>query len=249
MSYEDNIKEIVRLIKESEKTYALTGAGISTESGIPDYRSPGTGLWEKQNPAKTVSLSALRSDPALFYSTNIKRWTSFNEVQPNTAHYALAQLEKMGFLEGVITQNIDSLHVKAGSKDVWEVHGHLRTCRCTDCLASHSFEHLVQSFDNGENPPRCLKCGGVLRPDVVLFEDQMNDDYYRISHEILGCQLLLVVGSSLTVYPVASLPSHARELVIINNTPTPYDNEAAVVVHESAGNVFRDIMRELGVNL
>ncbi|KAF1085375.1 NAD-dependent protein deacetylase [Sporotomaculum syntrophicum] len=249
MLYENKIQEIVRLIKGSDKTFALTGAGISTESGIPDYRSPGTGLWEKQDPAKTASLSALRRDPAFFYSTNLKRWTAFNDAQPNTAHTALAQLEKMGLLDGVITQNIDSLHVKAGSKTVWEVHGHLRTCRCMDCRASHSFDHLVQSFDNGENPPRCLKCGGVLRPDVVLFEDQMNDDYYQVTFEISGCQLLLVVGSSLTVYPVAGLPSYAKEIVIINNTSTPYDNEAAVVVHESAGKVFRDIMHKLGVTL
>jgi len=247
--YDEKIKEIARLIMQSNKTMALTGAGISTESGIPDYRSPGTGLWEKQDPAKSASLSALRRDPALFYSTNLNRWTSFNNAQPNTAHYALALLEKKGRLNGVITQNIDSLHVKAGSKDVWEVHGHLRTCRCMDCRASQSFEHLVQSFNNGENPPRCLKCGGVLRPDVVLFEDQMNDDYYRVTFEISDCQLMLVVGSSLTVYPVAGLPSNAEQIVIINNTPTPYDDEAAVVVHESAGQVFQDILDELGIKL
>ncbi len=249
MSYNQNIKEIARLLRESNKTLALTGAGISTESGIADYRSPGTGLWEKQDPAKTASLTALRRDPALFYSTNLKRWTSFNNARPNAAHQALAQLEKKGLLDGVITQNIDSLHVKAGSIQVWEVHGHLRTCHCMDCRASHSFDHLEQSFDKGENPPRCLKCGGVLRPDVVLFEDQMNDDYYKVTFEISGCRLLLVVGSSLTVYPVASLPSYAEDIVIINNTPTPYDDEAAVVVHENAGKVFQDIITELDLKI
>ncbi len=249
MSYDQQIKEIARLIRKSGKTFALTGAGISTESGIPDYRSPGTGLWEKQDPANTASFSALRRDPALFYSTNLKRWTSFNEAQPNAAHKALAQLEKMGLLDGVITQNIDSLHVKAGSIKVWEVHGHLRTCHCINCRTSYSFDHLVQSFDNGQNPPLCLKCEGVLRPDVVLFGDQMNDDYYQVTNEILDCQLLLVAGSSLTVYPVAGLPNHAKNIVIINRTPTPYDEEATVVVHEGAGQVFEDIIAELGAKL
>ncbi|TYO94929.1 SIR2 family NAD-dependent protein deacylase [Desulfallas thermosapovorans] len=246
MSYNEKIKKVVRLIKESKKTLALTGAGISTESGIPDYRSPGTGLWEKHDPARTASLSALRKDPARFYNYNLDRWTAYSHAQPNAAHYALARLEKMGLLVGVITQNIDSLHVRAGATRVWEVHGHLRTCHCMECRESYGFDQLVYSIRNGTNPPRCVKCGGILRPDVVLFEDRMNEDFYQATQVISGCQLMLVVGSSLTVYPVAGLPGVAREIVIINRTPTPYDEEAAVVIHDSAGQVFRDIMVELG---
>ena len=248
MNYDEQIKEIARLIKASDKIIALTGAGISTESGIPDYRSPGTGVWEKQDPAKTASHNALRSDPALFYSTNLKRWTSFNDAKPNAAHLALARMEKKGYLDGVITQNIDSLHKKAGSIQVWEVHGHLRTCHCMKCRASHTFEYLEECFDKGENPPLCTKCGGVLRPDVVLFGDQMSDDYYQVTFEIADCQLLIVVGSSLTVYPVAGLPNQVEQFVIINNTSTPYDNEATVVVRESAGKVLQDVLIALGID-
>jgi len=249
VQYDDKIKTIARMIKESTKTLALTGAGISTESGIPDYRSPGTGLWEKFDPIKAASLSALRRDPAGFYQTNLERWTAFRDARPNQAHLALSQLEKQNLLLGVITQNIDGLHVKAGSGKVWEVHGHLRTARCMDCRASHPFTHLVEKFKSGENPPRCLKCSGVLRPDVVLFEDQMNEDFFQATQVISGCQLMLVVGSSLTVYPVAGLPEVAKQFVVINRTPTPLDGSAALVVNESAGRVFTDIMAELGLSL
>ena len=249
MEYYEKIKYTARLIEESTKTLALTGAGISTESGIPDYRSPGTGLWEKFDPIKAASLSALRKDPAGFYKMNLERWTAYCDARPNPAHFALSQLEKRNLLLGVITQNIDGLHVKAGSDRVWEVHGHLRTARCMECRDSHPFEHLVDRFQAGENPPRCLKCSGILRPNVVLFEDKMNEDFFQATQVISGCQLMLVVGSSLTVYPVAGLPEVAKRFVIINRTPTPLDDSAAVVINENAGRVFTDIMEELGLPL
>lgn len=248
MRYRDKIDRVVHLIRESQKTLALTGAGISTESGIPDYRSPKTGLWEKHDPARTASLSALRKDPAGFYSLNLDRWTAFHDAKPNVAHYALARMEKAGLLTGVITQNIDSLHVRAGTTRVWEVHGHLRTCHCMDCKDRYSFDDLVTKFRQGENPPVCESCAGILRPDVVLFEDRMNEDFYQVTQVISGCQLLIVVGSSLTVFPVAELPGVARQLVIINRTPTPWDHEAAVVINEGAGKVLQDIMGQLDEN-
>jgi len=246
MDYADKIKTIARLVKDSTKTLALTGAGISTESGIPDYRSPGTGLWEKFDPIKAASLSSLRSNPAKFYELNLERWTAYSNAKPNAAHYALAKMEKMGLLLGIITQNIDSLHVKAGSQRVWEVHGHLRTARCMECSEKYPFEQLVKKFRAAENPPLCDKCRGVLRPDVVLFEDRMNEDFYQATQVISGCQLLIVVGSSLTVYPVAGLPGVSKQLVIINRTPTPWDESATVVINESAGKVFKNLMEELG---
>ncbi|MCL2337938.1 MAG: NAD-dependent deacylase [Firmicutes bacterium] len=249
MPYQEQIKTLARMIKESTKTLALTGAGISTESGIPDFRTPGTGLWEKIDPIKAASLSALRRDPAAFYQTNLERWTVFQNASPNQAHLALAQLEKQHLLLGVITQNVDGLHVKAGSAKVWEVHGHLRTVRCMDCRASYPFTHLTEKFKSGENPPRCLQCSGILRPDIVLFEDQMNEDFFQATQVISGCQLMLVVGTSLTVYPVAGLPEVAKQFIIINRTPTPLDSSAALVINESAGRVFTDLMAELGLPL
>ncbi|MEW5952563.1 MAG: Sir2 family NAD-dependent protein deacetylase [Bacillota bacterium] len=247
MDYRERIAAVAELIKTSTKTLALTGAGVSTESGIPDYRSPGTGLWEKMDPVKVSSLSALKRDPARFYDLNLDRWTAYNETEPNAAHLVLAKLEQLNLLLGVITQNIDSLHKKAGTVKLWEVHGHLRTCRCMDCgCGDYPFAGLVEQYRRGVNPPRCQACqNGVLRPDVVLFEDPMNEHFFHVTQILSGCQLLIVAGSSLTVYPVAGLPGASRRLVIVNNTPTPWDDRADIVLRESAGRVFTDILSEL----
>jgi NAD-dependent deacetylase len=246
MDYREQIASFAGLLKSCRPCYALTGAGISTESGIPDFRSPGTGLWTKYDPLKTASLSALRRDPAGFYGVNLARWTSYRDCQPNKAHLALARLEKLGYLAGVITQNIDGLHTKAGSQRVWEVHGHLRTCRCMECGAGYPFDHLVDQVKAGQNPPLCAQCKGVLRPDVVLFEDRMSEDFFAATQVLTGCQLLIVVGSSLTVYPVAGLPQLARRLVIVNRDPTPWDEKADLVIRRLAGQVFTDLLAELG---
>jgi NAD-dependent deacetylase len=249
VNYHEQVAALADLLRSCDRNFALTGAGISTESGIPDFRSPGTGLWTKYDPIKTASLTALRRDPVAFYGLNMTRWTSYVACQPNNAHLALARLEKLGCLLGVITQNIDGLHRKAGSRCVWEVHGHLRTCRCMKCAADYSFDLLVTLLNSGQNPPLCEKCGGVLRPNVVLFEDQMSEDFFEATQILSGCQLLLVVGSSLTVHPVAGLPQLARKLVIINHNSTPWDEQAELVIHHSAGTVFQDLMNVLGESL
>ncbi|HOV78928.1 MAG TPA: NAD-dependent deacylase [Bacillota bacterium] len=246
MTYEEKIDSLAGLLCMSKRTFALTGAGISTESGIPDFRSPGTGLWTKFDPVKVATVSALRRDPAAFYRINLDRWTRYSEAKPNAAHYALARLEGEGLLEGVITQNIDGLHRQAGSKNVWEVHGHLRTCRCMECQKSYPFDFLTNQFNSGINPPRCRECRGVLRLDVVLFEDPMGEDFFQAIRVLTGCQLLIVVGSSLQVYPVASLPEKAGRLAIINQGPTPWDDRADVVINDRAGKVFTDIISALG---
>ncbi|MEW6663466.1 MAG: SIR2 family NAD-dependent protein deacylase [Bacillota bacterium] len=243
MNYQEKIKEMVRLLKKASKTLALTGAGVSTESGIPDYRSADKGLWQKLDPMRTASVTALLQDPGAFYKNNLERWAAFRQAEPNTAHRAIAALEDMGLIQGVITQNIDSLHLKAGSRRVWEVHGHLRTCRCMDCRAQFPFERLVEQYSREINPPLCEICRGVLRPNVVLFEDPMGKDYAAALQAMQGCGLLLVAGSSLQVYPVAGLPELAAQVVVINRDPTPWDNRAAVVVHEAAGRVFADLLQ------
>lgn len=245
--YSDKISDLAELIKNCRPCFALTGAGISTESGIPDYRSADTGLWNKIDPAKAASLSAFKRDPAAFYRLNLQRWRIFSASEPNDAHRALAVLEREGLMVGVITQNIDSLHLKAGSRRVWEVHGHLRTCRCARCNEKYPMDYLLEIYDLGENPPRCQECGGVLRPDVVLFEDPMSEDFFRAVKALTGCQLLIVAGSSLQVYPVAGLPEFSRRLVIINRDPTPWDAKAEIVINESTGRVFRDLIHALGL--
>ena len=246
MDYTEKISHLAGLIKKSSYTLALTGAGISTESGIPDFRSPGTGLWTKFDPIKVATVSALKRDPAAFYEINLDRWTRFTGVEPNAAHYVLARLEREGLLRGVITQNIDGLHSKAGTKQLWEVHGHLRTCRCMDCEQRYPLDFLVNQFDKGTNPPLCENCGGVLRLDVVLFEDPLGEDFTGAVHAMDKCRLLIVVGSSLTVYPVAALPERAAQLAIVNKEPTPCDDRAAVVINEMAGRVLTDVLAALG---
>ncbi len=246
MEYKERITKLAHMLKTHRPAFALTGAGVSTESGIPDFRSPGTGLWNKIDPAKAASLSALKRDPAQFYNINLDRWLGCTGAQPNYTHRALAQLEKEGYLVGVITQNIDGLHRQAGSKRVWEAHGHLRTCLCMICKESYPFGELVNKIRTGENPPLCPACSGVLRPEVVLFEDAMSRDFYNATEALKGSQLLLVVGSSLQVYPVAGLPGLARRVVIINREPTQWDEQADLVIHRSAGEVFRDLLGEMG---
>ncbi|MEG6614971.1 NAD-dependent deacylase [Peptococcaceae bacterium 1198_IL3148] len=237
MNYREKIEHLVSLVKISNKTLVLTGAGASTESGIPDFRSQKKGLWQKYNPEEVASLNALKRDPAKFYQLNMQWWRRCIEAQPNATHYGLAQLEKMGWLLGVITQNIDGLHQRAGSKRVWEVHGHLRTCRCFKCGRGYAFSQLESGY--------ICHCGGVLRPDVVLFGDAMPKDYATAEKVMSGCQLLLVVGSSLQVYPVANLPQFARRLVIINHDPTPWDDRADLVLRESSGQVLGDVLANL----
>jgi NAD-dependent deacetylase len=155
------------LIKKSSKTFVLTGAGISTESGIPDYRSKGSGLWEKYDTMSKASLSALISDPVEFYNFNLPRRIKYANAEPNTAHRVLAKMEEKNFIHGVITQNIDGLHIKAGSMNVWEVHGHLRTCHCMNCNHKYDFYEAVQQFEEGIIPPKCKTCGVILRPKVM----------------------------------------------------------------------------------
>lgn len=246
MSLTDQIKELARLIRASDRTFALTGAGISTESGIPDFRSADTGLWENVDPAEVCSVDAFYRDPPAFWRQNFQWWQGCLTARPNIAHHALAALQRAGLLRGVITQNIDGLHVKAGST-TWEVHGHLRTVRCVRCEQHQPLDAVRERMAKGEEAP-CCACGGLLRPDVVLFGDQMSRDFWVATQVLSGCQLLVVVGSSLQVYPVAGLPRTARRLVIVNRDPTPYDKEAALVIRGEIGAVFAGLLRELGLN-
>jgi NAD-dependent deacetylase len=239
----NRIKEAARLMKESRRTYVLSGAGMSTESGIPDFRSPQTGLWEKVDPVKTSSVDALTQDPELFYRSAFKRYSALLEAEPNTGHYILAEMEQLGIIRGVITQNIDGLHKMAGTKKLFEVHGHVRTCRCMSCGKRHSMQDLLGQLDEEIIPPKCSRCPGILRPDIVLFGDPMATDYFAASEALqTDCDLLVVVGSSLSVYPVASMPGLVKDLIIINLQPTPFDHRAQVVIREKSGTVLSQIL-------
>ncbi|NPV27822.1 MAG: NAD-dependent deacylase [Firmicutes bacterium] len=244
-SDQSQIERVVALIKQAApRVYALTGAGISTESGIPDFRSPGTGLWERVDPMEELSVTALRRNPQRFYTFGMAQFTRYRDAQPNQAHLVLAQMEEAGYLAGVVTQNIDGLHQAAGSRQVFEVHGHLRTCRCLDCGGEFPYAQIEQNVAQGIFPPQCV-CGGTLRPNVVLFGDSMPKDYVLAVRALHNCDLLLVVGSSLEVSPANTLPNLARRVVIVNLTPTHFDQHADVVINDKASKVFMDIWARL----
>jgi len=246
MEYVEKINRLSELIKENDRFYVLTGAGISTASGVPDFRSPGTGLWEKIDPIATSSVEVLYSNPRLFYEAAFTRFAKISSAEPNNGHYMLTRLEELGYLKGLITQNIDGLHVRAGSKKVWEVHGHLRSGYCLGCDEKYSFEELVQQVELKRIPPVCHNCHNMLRPEVVLFGDPMPAFFFDLNREIeTGCDFMLVVGSSLVVYPVADLPRLAGKMAIINNQPTDYDHRSEIVIREDISQVLRDLVKVL----
>ena len=169
----DCIQHASDLIKHSHHSVVLTGAGISTPSGIPDFRSPGTGLWTKYLPMEVASLSAFRYNPELFYQWLHPLVVRMLSAQPNPAHYSLAKLEEKGFISSIITQNIDGLHTRAGSKNVIEVHGTLNTLTCVKCFTQVSSEAIILEYIDHCTIPHCHFCGGILKPDVILYEEQL----------------------------------------------------------------------------
>ena len=224
-------ERLAELIRSSDCTVALTGAGISVPSGIPDFRSPGTGLWENVDPMEVAHIDVFLDDPGRFWSYYRPRFGMLSDKQPNPAHRALAALEERGALEAVITQNIDMLHRRAGSRRVVEVHGTIETGSCWQCKASYPFDGLEPLFDT-DGIARCT-CGGPVKPDVVLFGEMLPERAMLDAHALCErADLLLCVGTSLEVYPVAGLPSVTRgaggAVAIVTKGPTPYDADAEV---------------------
>jgi NAD-dependent protein deacetylase/lipoamidase len=224
-------ERLAGLIRESSCTVALTGAGISVPSGIPDFRSPGTGLWENVDPMEVAHLDVFLNDPGRFWSYYRPRFGMLSDKEPNPAHRALAQLEEQGVLEAVITQNVDTLHRKAGSRNVVEVHGTIETGSCWTCKTSYPLAEVEPLFDP-DGIARCT-CGGPVKPDVVLFGELLPEAAMLEAHALCErADVLLCVGTSLEVFPVAGLPSVTRAaggaVAIVTKGPTPYDGEAEV---------------------
>jgi NAD-dependent deacetylase len=221
------------LVAGAGSVVALTGAGISVPSGIPDFRSPGTGLWEKVDPMEVAHIDVFRRDPARFWQFYGGRFASLESKQPNAAHAALVALEQAGHLEAVITQNIDMLHRRAGTRELVEVHGSIERAVCLGCGASVVASDVrARLAAAGDGVPRC-DCGAVLKPDVVLFGEFLPEAAMRRAQELCaGADVLLCVGSSLEVYPVAGLPLLTAEsggsVAIVTQGPTPLDGLAAV---------------------
>jgi len=234
-------ESIAELIKESKMTCVLTGAGISTESGIPDFRSPKTGLWSKYDPMKLLSTDVMFDDPKLFYTESIKILTPMLDKKPNRAHEILAEMETGKLIHSLTTQNIDGLHYKAGSRNIYEVHGNIRTGRCLTCQDEPSFSSLLEKTAHGEIPPGCDKCGGMLRTSVVLFGDRLPECFEHAHYDAQTCDLMIVIGSSLAVAPVNMLPAIAKKLVIINIGETSCDGRAEILYKEKASAALEKI--------
>lgn len=223
------------LLRASRRTLALTGAGISTPSGIPDFRSERSGLWKHIDPLEVASVWGFHEHPERFYQWFKVLLMRTAGAQPNAAHRVLARMEAAGRLAGIVTQNVDSLHQAAGSQCVCELHGHMRTMTCLGCLAQVPADAPLAGVLTGDPPPRCEACRELLKPDVILFGEPLSYDVLtRAQEEALAADVMLIVGTSLEVMPAADLPLLARrrgaKLVLVNLSPTALDDQMDVIV-------------------
>jgi NAD-dependent deacetylase len=229
---------------------ALTGAGISTSSGIPDFRTAGSGLWAQADGMAMASLTAFRHAPDRFFEWARPVAACMLRAQPNPAHRALASLEQAGLLKAVITQNVDDLHQRAGSSEVIELHGTFRRATCTECFSEFDTHGLLEHWLASTDSPCCPSCGSLVKPNVILFGEQLpHAALEKAAAWSKRCDLFLVVGSSLEVNPAAGLPYQAlrsgAELIIVNQEPTYLDGRAAWVFRQSAADVLPALADEV----
>lgn len=240
------VEVAARILTRARTGVALTGAGMSTESGLPDFRSPG-GLWANYDPLEVATLSAFQRAPKKFYDFYRARLLLLAGAEPNPGHYALAQLEARGVLAAVITQNVDGLHHAAGSRRVIELHGNLREAACIRCGWVGPISVIREALNLG-TLPECERCGGRLKPNVVLFEELLPETAYLAAEEACRrADALLVVGSSLQVTPAAWLPEvahrHGAAVIILNDEPTAMDHLASVLLRGRVGEVLPTLAR------
>lgn len=244
------LQKALDLIQNARRIVALTGAGISTPSGIPDFRSPESGFWERVDPMEVASIQGFRRNPQKFYDWVLPLAEQTQNAKPNPAHEALAQMEQRGVLSAVITQNIDMLHTKAGSQTVFEVHGHLRTASCMACTQKQDGEQVLETLLQTKRVPRCPSCGGVVKPDVVLFGELLPFHILRKAEAAVeSCDVLIVVGSSLEVAPVNTMPMSAKhsgaKLIIVNYEPTFMDDLADCVINDNVVSILPQFAKAL----
>jgi len=243
---------VADLIINAKKVVVFTGAGVSTESGIPDFRSPG-GIWERFDP-DDFTYQKFVSDP----EARRKQWLMLQEgvltteAKPNPAHYAIAELDRLGKLDCVITQNVDNLHQKAGVPDdkVFELHGNMQWVVCLGCGERYPFEHIKARLDQGEEIPDCEACHGLLKPDAVFFGESLPEKVLKgATIRSYNCDLFIVIGSTLVIYPAAYMPIYATssgaKLVIINLSSTPMDQQATVLIGAKAGETMPKVVQRV----
>ena len=243
------ITQAAKLLLESKAAIALTGAGISTESGIPDFRGKG-GIWEKYKPEIYGNIQAFLKNPAKFWELAQKIAPNLFKAEPNPGHHALAELEKMDIIKAIITQNIDELHQKAGAIIVYEVHGNVNRFTCFGCRASYTKDQVMRKLKKKKSSPACDYCGSPLKPSVVLFgEDLPKFEKYQSIALSQKADIMLIAGSSLSVAPICDLPLYTLrdkgKLIIVNDEPTPLDDKAEVVIHHKTGIILPLIVEEI----
>jgi NAD-dependent deacetylase len=244
------VEALAELIRESKRAVALTGAGVSVPSGIPDFRTPETGLWAKVDPMEVAHIDVFERDPERFWSYYRPRFQALGDREPNRAHEALAELERRGLIEGVITQNVDRLHRAAGSREVIEVHGSIETSSCRECGAAFGLEQMDGLFD-ARGVAICAECGGAVKPDVVLFGELLPEAAIARATELAeDADLMLCVGSSLAVHPVAGLPqltlANEGRLAIVTKGETPYDRDAELKLEGEVDEELAALVAALG---
>lgn len=241
------IEQAAALLRDKQRIVALTGAGCSKPSGIPDFRSAG-GLWEQDDPMEVASIMTLRTRPERFFGWLRGLMETMLPAKPNPAHQALVMLEQQGALSAIVTQNIDSLHHLAGSQTVYELHGHARTCTCMITGKQVPVDDdIIKTIQSGEVPKSAA--GGILKPDIVLFGEMLPEDaFVGAQHALLACDAVIVAGTSLEVQPAAGLPLIAVQrgvpLIMINFEQTYLDSRADVVIHDDVAAVLPAIVEE-----
>ncbi len=244
------VERLAELLGQPRRAVALTGAGVSVPSGIPDFRTPETGLWANVDPMEVAHISVFERDPERFWRYYRPRFQSLGDKEPNRAHEALAELERRGLIEGVITQNIDRLHRAAGSHEVIEVHGSIETSSCLDCGTAFGLEGVEDLFDE-RGVAICAECGGAVKPDVVLFGELLPEAALaRATALAEGADLMLCVGSSLAVHPVAGLPqlalANGGRLALVTKGETPYDRDAELKLEGEVDEELAALVAALG---
>ncbi len=246
----DSTRRLAELLAGARHAVVLTGAGISTESGIPDFRSAG-GIWERYDPMKVATMSTFLTDPREFWAFHRPRIDMLAGVEPNAAHRAVAELERRGIVKAVITQNIDRLHSRAGSREVIEVHGSLDRGVCLRCETHVSMDELTARADDADDGvPRCADCGFQMKSTVILFEERLPPEEIEAAYRHAeAADVLLVIGSSLLVAPVSQIPpmvvSRGGDLAILTESETPYDSRCTVRLHGRAGAQMTEVLAHL----
>jgi NAD-dependent deacetylase len=250
MTHLHSIQQAAEILAQARHLVAFTGAGISTPSGIPDFRSPDCGLWQNVNPFEVASIFGFKHHPQHFYDWVYPLVETALNAAPNPAHEALVVLEQEFHLESIITQNIDNLHGRAGSKTVYELHGHLREATCIQCFTQFAAEPIINQFLLDRQVPLCFLCHAPLKPNVILFGEQLPYAVYQKAKDAARhADAMLIIGSSLEVAPASELPvlslRNGAKLVIINHDPTYLDHEASCVLHDDVAMVLPAIITEL----